>query len=146
MLQVEAGLAESSADRSPPLLVRVALRRQFERLVVNGTAAHSPTTFFSIWISSDFRPSVRSSCRMRRALSLSDAAALPPKRCLRSLFRFIIPATKQIRSDPLTPTRLRDAPALRAFLHDLPLFLFRGSIYSWFSTHVASCLGGPDAN
>jgi hypothetical protein len=28
----------------------------------------------------------------------------PPKRCLRSLFRFILPAIEQIRSDPVTPT------------------------------------------
>ena len=32
---------------------------------MNRTAAHSPTTFFRISISRDFRPSVRSNCRMR---------------------------------------------------------------------------------
>jgi hypothetical protein len=32
---------------------------------MNRTAAHSPTTFFRISISSDLRPNVRSSCRMR---------------------------------------------------------------------------------
>jgi hypothetical protein len=39
----------------------------------------------------------------------------------------------------VTPTRLRDVPALDTFLHDLPL-LFRGSIYAWFSAHGASYL------
>src|ERR1700730_11715923 len=67
-----------------------------------------------------------------------------PKRCLRSLFRFILPAIEQIRSDPVTPTSLRHVPALNAFLHDLPL-LFRGSIYTWFPVHVASLSGGPDS-
>jgi transposase InsO family protein len=37
------------------------------------------------------------------------------------------------------PTRLRNIPALDAFLHDLPV-LFRGTIYAWFPAHVASCL------
>ena len=39
----------------------------------------------------------------------------------------------------MTPTRLRDVPALDAFLNDLPLLL-RGSIYAWFPAHIASCL------
>src|SRR5260370_30610079 len=68
-----------------------------------------------------------------------SGSASPPKRCFRSLFRFILPAIEQIRSYRVTPTRLRDVPTLDAFLHDLPL-LFRGSIYSWFPAHVASCL------
>src|ERR1035438_9732247 len=65
--------------------------------------------------------------------------ASPPQRGLGSLFRFILPAIEQIRSDPVTPTRLRDIPALDAFLNDLP-FLFCGTIYAWFPAHVASCL------
>ena len=44
---------------------------------------------------------------------------------------------------PVTPTCLRDVPALDTFLHDLPL-LFRGSIYAWFPARVASCFGGPE--
>jgi hypothetical protein len=56
-----------------------------------------------------------------------------------SLDRFILPAIEQIRSDPVTPTRLRDVPALEAFRHDLPL-LFGASVYSWFPAHVASWL------
>src|SRR5260370_12231685 len=72
-------------------------------------------------------------------LSFRRGSASPPKRCLRSLLCFILPAIEQIRSDPMTPTRLRDVPALDPFLHDLPL-LFRGSIYAWFPAHVASCL------
>src|ERR1700691_2650107 len=71
-------------------------------------------------------------------------SASPPKRCLCSLLGFILPAIEKIRSNPVTPTRLRDVPALDAFLHDLPL-LFRGSIYAWFPAHLASCLGGPDS-
>ncbi len=65
-------------------------------------------------------------------LGFRRGSASPPKRCLRSLFCFILPAIEQIRSDPVTPTRLRDVPALDAFLHDLPLL-------------VASCFGGPDS-
>src|SRR5215475_3504933 len=57
---------------------RVSLLHQRARLGVNFTAAHSPTTFFRISISRDLRPSVRSSCRMRRSFSLSAAAALFP--------------------------------------------------------------------
>src|SRR5207245_5617576 len=57
---------------------RVTLPHQFPSLGVNLTAAHSPTTFFRISISSDFRPSVRSSCRIRRSISVSAAAALFP--------------------------------------------------------------------
>src|ERR1700676_5540242 len=72
-------------------------------------------------------------------LGFRRGSASPPKRCLRSLLRFVLPAIEQIRSDPVTPTRLRNVPALEAFLHDLPL-LFRGSIYAWFPAHVASCL------
>src|SRR6266481_4335344 len=72
-------------------------------------------------------------------LGFRRGSASPPKRCLRSLFRLILPAIEQIRSDPVTPTRLRDVPTLDAFLHDLPL-LFRGSIYTWFPAHGASCL------
>ena len=72
-------------------------------------------------------------------LGFRRGSASPPKRCLRSLFRFILPAIEQIRSDPVTPTRLRDVPALDSFLHDLPL-LFRGSIYAWFPAHGASYL------
>jgi hypothetical protein len=45
-------------------------------------------------------------------LSFRRGSASPPKRCLRSLFRLILPAIEQIRSDPVTPTRLRDVPAL----------------------------------
>jgi len=79
---------------------------------------------------------------MRWSFSVSAAAALlPPKRCLRSLFRFILPAIEQIRSDPVTPTRLRDVPALNAFLHDLPL-LFTGSIYTWFLPMLPPFSGG----
>src|SRR5258708_38874938 len=76
-------------------------------------------------------------------LGFRRGSASPPKRCLRSLLRFILPAIEKSRSNPVTPTRLRDVPALDAFLHDLPL-LFRGSIYAWFPAHVASCFGGPD--
>src|SRR5450432_1961709 len=72
-------------------------------------------------------------------LGFRGGSASPPKRCLRSLFRFILPAIEKSRSDPVTPTRLRDVPALDAFLDDLPL-LFRGSIYAWFPAHAASCL------
>jgi hypothetical protein len=39
----------------------------------------------------------------------------------------------------VTPTRLRNVPALDAFLNNLPL-LFRGSIYAWLPAHVASFL------
>ena len=77
-------------------------------------------------------------------LGLRRGSASPPKRCLRSLFRFILPAIEQIRSNAIPPARLRDVPALDAFLHDL-LLVFRGSIYTWFPAHVASCLGGPDS-
>src|SRR5271168_241588 len=76
-------------------------------------------------------------------LSFRGGRASPPKRGLGSLFRFILPAIKQIRSNAMTPTRLRDVSTLEAFLHDLPC-LFRGSIYAWFPAHVASCFGGPD--
>src|SRR5437899_10621948 len=76
-------------------------------------------------------------------LGFGRGSASPPKRCLRSPFRFIFPTIEQIRSDSVTPTRLRDVPALDTFLHDLPL-LFRGSIYAWFPAHVPSCFGGPD--
>src|SRR5260370_2608114 len=71
-------------------------------------------------------------------LGFRGGSASPPKRCLCSLLRFILPAIEKIRSDPVTATRLGDIPALDAFLHDLP-FLFRGSIYAWFPAHVASC-------
>jgi hypothetical protein len=54
-----------------------------------------------------------------------------PKRGLGSLFRFILPAVEQIRSNAVTPAHLRDVPALDAFLDDLPL-LFGGSLYAWF--------------
>jgi len=57
---------------------RVALSHHLSRLGVNLTAAHSPTTFFRISISNDFRPSVRSNCRMRWSFSVSAAAALLP--------------------------------------------------------------------
>ena len=77
-------------------------------------------------------------------LGCSGGSASPPKRCLCSLFCFILPAIKQIRSDPVTSTRLRDILALDALLQDLPLLL-GGSIYSWFPAHVASCFGGPDS-
>src|SRR5271154_6613919 len=66
-------------------------------------------------------------------------SASPPKRCLGSLFCFVLPAIEQIRSNAVAPARLRHIPALDAFLDDLPL-LFRGSIYAWFPAHVASCL------
>src|SRR5271155_2190238 len=72
-------------------------------------------------------------------LGFRRGSASPPKRCLRSLFRFILPAIEQIWSYRVTPTRLRDVPTLDAFLHDLPL-LFRGSIDAWCPAHVASCL------
>src|SRR5450755_207964 len=72
-------------------------------------------------------------------LGLRGGSASPPKRCLCSLFRFILPAIEQIRSNAVTPARLRDVSALDAFLDDLPL-LFRGSIYAWFPAHAASCL------
>src|SRR5881296_437334 len=52
-------------------------------------------------------------------LGFGRGSASPPKRCLRSLFRFIFPTIEQIRSDSVTPTRLRDVPALDTFLHDL---------------------------
>jgi hypothetical protein len=74
--------------------------------------AHFPATFFNISISSAFRPSVRSSCRMRWSFSVSAAAALLPQARPWLLFRFILPAIEQIRSDPVTPTRLRNIPAL----------------------------------
>src|SRR5258706_486221 len=48
---------------------RVSLFDQRSRLGVNFTTAHSPTTFFRISISSDFRPRLRSSCRIRRSFS-----------------------------------------------------------------------------
>src|ERR1700739_1527823 len=72
-------------------------------------------------------------------LGFRGGSASPPQRSLRFLFSFIPPAIKQIRSEPVPPTRPRDVPALNAFLHDLPL-LFRGSIYAWFPAHAASCL------
>ena len=72
-------------------------------------------------------------------LGFRRGSASPPKRCLCSLLCFILPPIEQIRSDPLTATRLRNVPALDAFLDHLPL-LFRGSIYAWFPAHVASCL------
>src|ERR1700693_2855359 len=69
-----------SADRQRRRHQRgcVALRHDLSCLGVNFTAAHSPTTFFRISISSDFRPSVRSNCRMRWSFSVSPAAALFP--------------------------------------------------------------------
>ena len=74
----------------------VALRHQFACLGVNGTAAHSPTTFFRISISSDFRPSVRSSCLDAAVfLGFGGGSASPPKRCLRSFFCFIPPPIQQ---------------------------------------------------
>src|SRR5271156_6741253 len=76
-------------------------------------------------------------------LGFRGGRASPPKRGLGSLFRFVLPAIEQIRSNPVTSTRLRNIPALNTFLHHLP-FLFRGTIYAWFSAHVASCFGGPD--
>jgi hypothetical protein len=72
-------------------------------------------------------------------LGFRRGSASPSKRCLCSLFRLILPAIEQIRSDPVTPTCLRDVSALDAFLYDLPLF-FWGSIYAWFPAYVASCL------
>src|ERR1017187_2072818 len=65
--------------------------------------------------------------------------ASPPPPGPGAPFRLLLPAIEQIRSDPVTPTRLRDIPALDAFLNDLP-FLFCGTIYAWFPAHVASCL------
>ena len=70
-------------------------------------------------------------------LSFCCGSAFPPKRCLRSLLGFILPAIKQIRSDAMATTRLRDVATLDAFLNDLPL-LFRGSIYAWFGEYLAS--------
>src|SRR5450755_3741506 len=72
-------------------------------------------------------------------LGFRRGSAFTPKRCLGSLLCFILPAIEQIRSNAVTPTRLRDVPAFDTFLDDLPL-LFRGSIYAWFPAHAASCL------
>jgi hypothetical protein len=47
---------------------------------------------------------------------IASSQRFSPKRCLGSLFRFILPVIEQIRSDHVTPTRLRDVPALDAFL------------------------------
>jgi hypothetical protein len=72
-------------------------------------------------------------------LGFRRGRAFPPKRCVCSLIRFNLPPLEQIRSDPVTPTRLRDVAALDSFLDDLPL-LFRSSIYTRFPAHAASCL------
>jgi hypothetical protein len=134
---VETGSADRQSRRHER--GRVTPRHQLSRLGMNCTAAHSPTTFFGISISSDFRPSVLSNCRMRWSFSVSAAAALlPPSTCLCSLLCFVLPPIKQIRSDPMATTRLRDVATLDAFLDDLPL-LFGGSIYAWFPAHAASC-------
>lgn len=55
--------------------------------------------------------------------SVSAAATLLPKRCLRSLFRFFPPAIEQIRSDIVTPAR---------------------AICTWPAGHLASMFGGSD--
>jgi len=101
---------------------------------------HSPRRFLGFAVSSDFRPTVGSSCRMRRSFSVSAAAALLHPSVPSLLFRFHFPAIKQIRSDSVPPARLRHVPTLYAFLHDLPL-LFRGAIYAWSPAYGAS-IGG----
>jgi hypothetical protein len=73
---VETRSADSQSRRYPR--GRVTLRHHLPRLGVNRTTAHSPTTFFRISVSSDFRPSVLSNCRMRWSFSVSAAAALLP--------------------------------------------------------------------
>jgi len=77
-------------------------------------------------------------------LGFPGGSASPPKCCLGSLFHFILPAIEQVRSDPVTPTRLLNVTALDPFQHDLPL-LFRGSIDTRFPAHVAICFGGSDS-
>jgi hypothetical protein len=57
-------------------------------------------------------------------LGFRGGRASTPKRGLGFLLCFIFPAIKQIRSNTVTPARLRDVPALQPFLDDLPL-LFR---------------------
>ena len=63
--QIVVACGEKPGQRRRYQRGRVTLRQYLSCLGVNRTAAHSPTTFFRISISSDFRPSVRSSCRMR---------------------------------------------------------------------------------
>src|SRR5580658_5009721 len=71
-------------------------------------------------------------------LGFPRGSASPPKRCLCSLFRFVLPAIEKRRGNLITPARLGDVPALDPLLHNLPL-LFRSPIYAWFPAHVASC-------
>ena len=49
-------------------------------------------------------------------LGFGRRSASPPKRCLRSLFRFILPAIEQIQRDSMTPARFRNVPARHSFL------------------------------
>jgi hypothetical protein len=80
-----------------------ALRHHLSRLGVNRTTAHSPTTFFWISISSAFRPSVRSNCRMRWPFSVSAAAALLPPSAAS------LPVPLHRSSDKTDSERSRDA-------------------------------------
>ena len=85
---------------------------------------------------------------------MPDAAALlrfrrgsasTPKRCLRSLLDFILPAIEQRRSNPVPPVRLGNAPALDPFLDDLSLLLCT-PLHLLLLAHPASFeLGGPES-
>jgi len=59
-----------------------------------------------------------------------------------TLFRFILPAIREIRNDRETPTGFRNAPALDLFLRDRPLLLC-ASIHAWILARVVPLLEVP---
>jgi RHS repeat-associated protein len=69
-------------------------------------------------------------------------SASPPKRCLRSLFRFIFPAIPEIRGYPMLAAGLGNVPTPQTFLQNFPL-LFWTAFHLRFATHAASSFGGP---
>ena len=78
-----------------------------------------------------FRPSVRSNRRMRMVLlGFGRDRASPPKRGFGSLFRFIFPAIKPIRSNPVTSAGLRDVPALSPSRTICHFYLMKASSFS----------------
>src|SRR5262249_46648666 len=77
-------------------------------------------------------------------LGLRRGSAFTPKRCLRSLFRLILPAIEERLSNAVSPTCLGDISTFQPFLDDLPL-LFGSSINLWSPAHLASSLGGSDS-
>src|ERR1700683_786004 len=74
-------------------------------------------------------------------LGFGRGSASPPKRCLCSLLRFILPTIDQIRSDSLTPARLRDVPTLvQQILRRIAYLIHRakeGNVYCGKKTNCA---------